>query len=795
MNLIAIKHTYLCLLIFCTVAFPAFTANGQSGIFVAGQVTNDHAEPIAGASVSLLNTNENTVTDATGVFNFLNLAPGKYTIRITSVGYSSLAEDLDVAKESANRFQFVLHDQGNRLDEVVVTAEKKEERLQQIPLSVTALTAKEVNDYRLWDAKDLTAIVPNLYSSNAGDGRNVSFIRGVGTTAYEPAVATYIDGVNQFSLDTYIPQLFDIERIEVLRGPQGTLYGRNAMGGVINIITREPNDKVNVFGNLSFGNYNQQRYQAGISTPLVKRKLYLGVAAMFNKRNGFYTNTFLNKSFDKQHAFLGNYYLKYRPAEKWMLSLNVKNEINRNDGGFALNSSLDEALEHPFEIQQNAAGKMIDNTLLGSVGINYTGDKLNFSSQTTWQSNYRIYDNPVDGDFSPLDAVTITQKYPKPWNKVRTWTQEFKLMTRNSAALQWTTGIYLYSDKHPNKTGTHYGADAWILGASQTDVTAINTSTISSNGMALYGQATYPVAKNLSTTLGLRYDYEHMNYQLRGEFQEDGQQPIITLPDTSAATHYGAFSPKIGLSYKLSAGSNLYITYARGFRTGGMTQLSEDPSKQPPLFKYAPEYSNNVEIGWKNSFFNQKLYANLAVFFTNITNVQVPTLILPEAITIIRNAGKLNSRGAEIEVSAAPLRGLHISYNTGVTDAKYKSLQLSKGGAIVNLADKKQIFTPDMTSVLAIQYSYKLKKSSETRLVVRGEWFYLGKQYFDLVNSISQDAYSLLNTRFGVAFKEYELMFWGRNLTNKKYVSYAYDFGAVHLGDPVTYGITLGVKI
>ena len=114
---------------------------------------------------------------------------------------------------------------------------QKDEQLQKVPFSISALTSKEVKEYRLWNAKDLTAIVPNLYSANSGDERNVASIRGIGTTSYDPAVATYIDGVNQFTLDTYTSQLMDVERIEVLRGPQSTLYGRNAMGGVINIIT------------------------------------------------------------------------------------------------------------------------------------------------------------------------------------------------------------------------------------------------------------------------------------------------------------------------------------------------------------------------------------------------------------------------------------------------------------------------------------------------------------------------------------------------------------------------------
>jgi iron complex outermembrane receptor protein len=234
----------------------------------------------------------------------------------------------------------------------------------------------------------------------------------------------------------------------------------------------------------------------------------------------------------------------------------------------------------------------------------------------------------------------------------------------------------------------------------------------------------------------------------------------------------------------------LFAVYSRGFRTGGFTQLSSDPS-QPPLYPYKPEYSDNIEIGIKNNFFNNRLRLNLALFSTMVTDAQVPTLILPDAITVTRNAGKLSSKGAEFELAATPAKGLQVEYNFGYTDAEYKTLKLSQGGTTVDLDGKKQIFTPEFTAMLALQYAYDLGTKHRLKLVARGEWVRLGKQYFDLSNTISQDSYSLLNTRFGVATKFGELMFWGRNLGDKKYIAYAYDFGAVHLGTPKTYGVTL----
>ena len=387
------------------LAFVA--ARGQ---VISGRITDNKLRPIADAFIHVLNTNLSTVSNAQGTYSFQHIFPGKYSISVSAVGYSDASENI-IVTAAEKSFNLQLNDAAVQLDAVVVTAQKKEESLQNIPLSATAITAKQVKQYQLWNSKELTAVVPNLYSNNSGDERNVTSIRGIVTTSYDPAVATYIDGVNQFSLDTYIAAFNDIERIEVLRGPQGTLYGRNAMGGVINIITKQPTNTTNGYVETSFGNYGLQRYNAGIRLPLVKNKLFFGAAAVFNKRNGYYTNEVNNTSFDKQNSISGNYYLKYLPNERWVITLNVKHQNNKNNGAFPLVFGADEALQHPFKLSQDATAKMIDNTGNASLTINNAGSSFNFTSLTAWQQNHRYYNAPLDGDFSAADAVTVINNY------------------------------------------------------------------------------------------------------------------------------------------------------------------------------------------------------------------------------------------------------------------------------------------------------------------------------------------------------------------------------------------------
>lgn len=785
------------ILILSVLAIIAFTAKSQQ-VELSGKITNNKSIPIPNSSVYLLNTNYGTTSDAQGNFSFKHLPAGHYEIQISSVGYATLNHDIVIAGSGKQTFNFRLADAALQLEAVLVSAEKKEAFLQKVPLSITAISSAQVKDYRLWNSQELTAIVPNLYSASSGDDRNVTGIRGIATTSYDPAVATYIDGVNQFSLDTYIAGLADIERIEVLRGPQGTLYGRNAMGGVINIITKQPGNKTTGFAEINIGNYGLQRYNAGIRVPLVKNKLFLGVSMLYNKRDGYYTNSFYNNSFDRRNGFMGNYYLKFMSNAKWSFVLNAKHQNNRNHGPFPLVNGVAESFADPFLLSQDAVATMIDNSFNSSLSVNYSGRKFNFSSQTAYQSNYRYYNKPLDGDFSPADAVTVINNYGSKWNHVKVFTEELKFSNAAASAsrLNWTLGSYFFMQDNPSKQATHFGNDALLIGAPDINFSTINISKGKSSGIAFFGQAGYAISQKIHLIAGLRYDYENKKYNVLGQYQKDPDPnpQFDTRPDTSARASFNAFSPKLGFTYNLNKHSDAFVTYSRGYRTGGLTALSSDPS-QPPLYPYKPEYSSNIELGMKNNLFSNRLQLNITAFLTYITDAQVPTLVLPDAVTITKNAGKLTSKGIELELAAKPVKGLQVDYNFGYTDATYQNLKLSQNGSATDLDGKRQIYTPESTSMLALQYSYAIGKKQGVKLIARGEWFYIGKQYFDLSNNISQGDHSLFNIRFGISNKYASLLFWGRNLADKKYIAYAYDFGAIHLGDPKTFGITLSFNL
>jgi iron complex outermembrane receptor protein len=197
-------------------------------------------------------------------------------------------------------------------------------------------------------------------------------------------------------------------------------------------------------------------------------------------------------------------------------------------------------------------------------------------------------------------------------------------------------------------------------------------------------------------------------------------------------------------------------------------------------------------LGIKNTLFHNHARLNLTIFYTRLVDAQVPTLLLPDAITIIQNRGKLNSKGIELEFTAKANTHLSIDYNAGITDAKFETLEIAQNGSSSIFNGNKQIFTPDLVSNLALQYDQKLK--NHLTAFVRTEWKYIGNTYFDLANSIKQNPYSIFNASVGINMGKLNMKYWSRNLTNQKYIAYAYDFGAIHLGDPVTNGFSIALK-
>lgn len=776
----------------CLWGFAAQAQAVRSMGRIEGRVRDTSGTAVSVASIRLLNSGRETGVRSDGAFVLDGIPAGAQVLEVSADGFATQLVELKVMPGGTNALDIRLLPAWLSLGEVSVNADRRESREAGTAASLTGFTARDIRSYRLWDLKDLSSLVPGFYSADPGDGRNVTTIRGIGTTSYNPAVVTYVDGVSQFSLDTYIPQLIDADRIEVLRGPQGTLFGRNAMGGVIQVTTRRPGNRTRTGFETSAGNYGLRRTTASLRSPIVKDRLFVGIALQEERRNGYFRNLFTGTDFDGLTQRTANLDLRYLSKGAWSIRMNLKGHRTENRGAFPLAGSVDAAFENPYVLDQNATATMKDRGLNASLSMARSGQKTRLDMQTAWQGNHRYYDRPLDGDFSRADIVSIYNDYGDKFNRVGVWTQELRLSSAPSAGgrLEWVTGLFLFTQDDPVRQATVFGKDAGFFGIPDKNFSLISQNLGKGTGAALFGHGTYRLTDRLSLLGGVRLDRERRRLDVRGEYEKGSSIRFVTRPDTSATGAYGAISPKLGLQYALDGGRLAYGTYSRGFRAGGLTTLGSDPG-QPPLIPYDPEYSDNLEAGLKGGAREGRLSYRLAVFHTSVTNAQVPTLLLPDAVTVIRNAGRMRSYGVEAETESRLAGGLSLTARLGLTDARYTRLVVGENGRQMDLSGNRQVFTPSHTALLATEYVRPIGSRHRWRFEARLEGVSTGRQYFDLANRIAQSPHTLVNSRVGLSGSRWSLHAWARNLTGRTYIAYAYDFGAVRLGSPRTWGITL----
>jgi iron complex outermembrane recepter protein len=487
--------------------------------------------------------------------------------------------------------------------------------------------------------------------------------------------------------------------------------------------------------------------------------------------------------------------------------LNLKQYNRKNKGSFTLAPYAIATVDSmKFKVNYNAVAQDNDNTLNGSAVLNYYGNKVNITSITAYQTNDRFYDAPIDADVQlpyksqSLDVNAVEVKNDVGQNTVSFWTQEVRLNSspNSESPLKWTLGGFYFTQYDPTSQNLLIGKDGSKFGQPN-NAKSLTNALADNNGLAFFGQATYTINEAFDLILGLRYDSENQKLTIGSKFQQ-GTFTATTRSDTTASTSFSALSPKVNLTYKVAENQVAYISYSRGYRAGGFSQIGFDPS-DAPLIAFAPEYSHNIEFGWKGTYFDNRMRANFSLFNIQVTDAQTPTLV-PELgfRTATRNAGNFSSTGFESEISATIAKGLQIDWNFGMTSATFSKLVLPQTVFVAGKSTKvekdftgnKQILTPSFTSMFAVQYSATLTKTIQ--YVARGEMRMLGKQYFDLPNKYSQDDYTLFNVRTGFSTKNYDLMFWGRNLANTTYIAYAYNFGAATLGNPRTVGVSLSAR-
>lgn len=769
-------------LLFGALALQAQTDNGT----IKGNVYDDNGKPLALANVVVKGSGTGAITNTDGGFEITDIEPGRYIVEISMVGHEAISQKVTV-KPGEELFISVICPESNiELQEVIVSSEKTENLLQKVPITVSAIGSEDMEKQKIVQYSDLLMAAPNFMSMNAGSPTlNLVSTRGILTFSTDPALGVYIDGIPMFAGYGSSVQLMDIERVEILRGPQSTLYGRNALGGIIQVITKKPTNITRGFAEVSLGNYNYQRYGIGLSGPLVKDKLFAGFNMLYDSYKGYFTNEYTGDDFDHPQNYNGNLYLKYLASDRFKLTLNAKAERNDVEGTFPYQLNYETALNNPRTVNQDGTNMELRNFVSTSLLAEYKLDSYTLSSITGYTFREGIYED-YDFDFTPVDMVV----YQSPQAQ-KTLTQEFKIVTDPGKKWQFIGGLFGYYDWIRSPNFYTYN-EAYAVVDPNAPYTFGSTNTANLYGLAAYGNFSYDLTQKLKATIGLRFDTEKRDLVTFSQY-EKAPDPVVFYPETKLEGNNNALSPKLSLSYQATEDLMLYASYARGFRQGGFNLYSADPDH----FSYDPEYTNNYELGAKSEWFNHRLRANMALFYIKWNDQQQS--IIEGAGGYVDNVGEMTSKGIEIELTALPAKGLEIAYNFGLADTEYQTLILpDENGEPQNYAGNKQVFTPDYTSTLSLTYNTKLGK--DLSMFVAPQWKLLGKQYMNYYNDLVQSSFSLLNLNLGIKYKNYELSLWGKNLADTKYLSFAYATGSaqqtqvLYASPPRTIGITLRAR-
>ena len=796
-----------------------------------GIVRSQEGEGVGFATIAVLNTNRGTVADAGGNFS-LTLSPGAYQLEIKAVGFAAKIEKINFPDQAS--ITIILNESTGKLNEVVVTAQKTEENIIEAPVSVTAIDAAKIQDTRTWELANLTGLVPNYNYAQLGTGyQQLQSIRGVQVFSDDPAVATYIDGVNALDIVSNGFQLMDIERIEVLKGPQGTLYGRNAMGGVINIITKRPTNRQSGFFEASVGNLGLQRYGVGYRQPLVEDKLFMGVSGQFQRRQGYFTNDRTGTAQEgsdidgqrvgDEDSFYGNLFLTWLPSDKFKATLNLKGQSDNSPEGSAFFTRVadeETAVANPDKIFLERLGSSERNIVNSSLDLSYYADNFTFSSITSFQAIRTAF---KEIDFGGLNTASFYDNTLGGTNPQNVFSQEFRISSANpEGKLQYTAGIFYFSQDNGTTTGnfaTVYDAGQFsAIGFDNPEIRVAAQNNGENRGFAFFGQITYDLSQKLGVTAGLRYDNEQRETAFSTTILDDRNAAITdeailnalsdlfianNAPEETVDGNFDAFSPKVTLSYKPSPNASIYAGYTRGFRTGGVNPVSAAGLFDPSLQTFDPETSDNFEMGYKTSLFDRKVFLAASMFYISWSDLQYFSRF-PSGDFVTNNVGDARSSGIELEVNAIPVKNLEVDMSVGINDTEYKDFVLGSFDfstfepVEVPISGNQLAVAPTHTIFLGAQY--KIPLSNKLSLVLRGEWRNIGDQFFDIENTLEQPAYSLFNTRVGFTSGWFEAFFWVQNLADERYIGFGTPittggFGrSTLMAPPRTLGVTLTTK-
>lgn len=622
----------------------------------------------------------------------------------------------------------------HELESITVTAQKQEENIREVPISITVLDGLDIEDRRIDGFWKLADHVPGLMNTDIGmsDVFAQPSMRGITASpnSFSTSVGLYVDGVPVVSSPGYTANLLDIERVEVLRGPQGTLYGKNAEAGAINIITRQPDDEWRGTTGIEYGEDNKRLALGTVSGPLARDRLYFSLSGQYEAKDGFLESTYLGGTDDDRKRYYGRGQMRWTPAPNWDISL-ILSRLTLDEGGspqvanpamrssYGLPALPDRTTQSDFRPVRDSHNDIQALKIAWDVNDAMRLTSITSRKMTDWYA-------AADFDFSSTNIYHVYND-----SEYSNISQEIRV--------NWQTGrlkglVGVYGDKHLNDID---------MGRLQSDGSGTSTTRreLGGDSYAVFGQVDYSLTRALHVIAGLRYEKQNMDYK-------DG----LLLVDTDES--WNKFTPKLSLQYRLSPGVNVYATVAQGFRTGGFNHTTTDLEYRT----YDPEELWSYEVGVKTSLLGNRLILNAGIYYMDIEDMQVEEGIDPMT-TYITNAAEATARGGEIELTARLARGLTVTAGLAYNDTTFDTFK----DALGDYSGNENPYAPDYNYNLGANYRL------ESGLFLSADLTGYGDMFIDKSNRNKVGAYELVNAKIGWEFERFDAYLYATNLFDTQY--------------------------
>jgi iron complex outermembrane receptor protein len=673
------------------------------------------------------------------------------------------------------------------LPPVVVTAQKEPADVNRLPISVTAVSKETIERAGVDIISDAAMYAPNVfYTEFAARKLSTARFRGIGSSPANPGVTTYIDGVPQLNTNTSSIGLLNVERIEFVRGPQSALFGRNTLGGLVNIVTERPSLTGWTGGvTVPVGNFASRELRGTASGPLGS-KVAVGFSVGGSDREGFTTNAITGNDLDHRSATFAKAQVLFTPSAEWEARVIVSGERAR-DGDYALND-LGALRTSPFVAARDFEGRTDRDVLSTTVLARREGARIALTT-TTGIVKWKTQDL-TDLDYTPLPMITRDNT-----EEALQFTQEVRvasaanapLRLSDAAGLKWQAGVFLFTQNYDQEAINNFAPFLLSPFIAFPVAQYSPRSALEDVGVGVYGQGTVTVRERLDLTAGTRVDYEQKDAVLDTFFTPAIAPPTVVNADAS----FASVSPQFSAAYRIAGTQSVYGSVGRGFKAGGFNPASPSGSES-----YGEERTWNVEGGVKTTWADGRVAASAAVFWIDWDDLQLnlPNVAVPGQF-YIANVGTASSRGVEFEVNARPHAAVDLFGAFGYTRARFGDGAVSIG---VPVAGNDIPNTPDYTASLGAQFNHAVSQAAT--VYGRAEAVFYGAFRYDDLNLAGQEAYSLANFRAGARGRWLFGEVWVKNAFDTRYIPVAFAYGQLapsgfvgEMGRPRTFGISAGV--